>query len=161
MTEPDELGKLESESDEPETKPIDILLVEPNPGDARLFSESLTDGSFTNHVYTVSDGGAALDFVHRRGEFADAPLPDLVLLDPRLPGGTGDDVLSELNGDPKLDDVPIVLLASSEAEEKLLKSRSGDADAFIQKPVEPEDFVAFVQSIEDFWFTIVRRSTAD
>ncbi|WP_276254455.1 response regulator [Halomontanus rarus] len=140
-----------------ENKPIDILLVESNPGDTRLFTESFKEASITNRIYAVSDGESALDFVHQRGEYTNVPRPDIVLLDPQLPGTSGTDVLSELNDEPELRDISVVILTSSDEEEDIVKSHGLDADTYIQKPVATEEFVGFVQSVEDFWFTIVRR----
>lgn len=141
---------------------IDILLIEPNPGDARLFSESFKDGKLVNTVYTVSDGEEALDFVHQRGEHADKPCPELILLEPELPGRSGMEVLAELDSDPMLSEIPVVVLTSSETGESIVKSHEFEADHYIQKPVSAEEFIDFVQSIEDFWLAIVEReATAD
>lgn len=144
--------------DEGKVKPIDILLVEPNPGDTRLFTESFKDGSITNQIYAVGDGESALEFLHREGEYASVPRPDIVLLNFKLPGTSGEDVLAKLRGDPTLSEIPVVVLTSSEVEEDIVKSNGVDADHYLQKPVESEDFVSFVQSVEDFWLTIVRDS---
>ena len=135
---------------------IDILLVEPNPGDARLFAESFTDGKLVNQIYTVTDSEAALNFVQQRGEYAEMPQPDLVLLEPRLPGKTGMEVLSDLNDEPALSEIPVVVLTSSDVGEAIARSHSIDADHYIQKPVEPEEFIEFVQSVENFWLAIVQ-----
>ncbi|QCS44129.1 response regulator [Natrinema versiforme] len=143
--------------DEQVNEPIDILLVEPNPGDSRLFEEKFTDAKLLNTIHTVSDGEAALDFVHQRNDHADKPRPDIILLEPQLPGKSGIDVLSELKNEPALDEIPVVVLTSSDAGEKVVQSHGLEADTYIQKPVEPEDFVEFVQSIEDFWFAIVQK----
>src|SRR6056297_2465729 len=101
---------------------IDILLIEPNAADTRLFTEQFKDAKLTNSLHAVSDGEAALEYVHRRGDYADASRPDLLLLEPNLPGKTGRDVLSELNGDPRLSEIPVVVLTSSDAEEEIVKS---------------------------------------
>lgn len=132
------------------------MLVEPSPGDARLFAESFKDGKVANNFYTVSDGEAALDFLHQRGEHADKPRPDLVLLEPELPGKGGVEVLSELKDDDALSEIPVVVLTSSEIGEDIVKSHGIDADHYIRKPVTPEDFVEFVQSVEEFWLAIVK-----
>lgn len=137
--------------------PIDILLVEPNSGDSRLFSESFADAKIVNTIYAVSSGEEALDFVHQRGEYPDAPLPSVVLLDPQLPGTSGEEVLSELKGDPALCEIPVVVLTSSAVEEDIVQSSGLDADEYIQKPVEPEEFVSFVRSVEEFWLAIVEQ----
>ncbi|ELY65178.1 response regulator [Natrinema versiforme] len=143
--------------DEQVDEPIDILLVEPNPGDSRLFEEKFTDAKLLNTIHTVSDGQSALDFVRQRNEYTDEPRPDIILLEPQLPGKSGIDVLSELKNEPTLDGIPVVVLTSSDAGEKIVQSHGLEADTYIQKPVEPEDFVEFVQSIEDFWFAIVQK----
>ncbi|SFR99288.1 Response regulator receiver domain-containing protein [Halomicrobium zhouii] len=140
---------------------IELLLVEPNPGDTRLFTESFRDGKLANNLHTVSDGESAIDFVRQRGEYADAPRPDLVLLEPELPGVGASEVLSELRGEPAVADVPVVVLSSSDAGEQILRSRGLDADHIIQKPIEPGEFIEFVQSVEDFWLAIIEQPSAD
>ncbi|MEY7851357.1 response regulator [Natrarchaeobius sp. A-rgal3] len=142
-------------------KPIDILLVEPNPGDTRLFTESFDEAKLTNTIHTVCDGETALEFLHRRGEYAGEPRPDLVLLEPQLPGKDGSDILSEMDDEPVLSDVPVVVLTSSDTGEEIVKSRGLEADHYVQKPVEPENFLEFVQEIEDFWLSIVQQSSPD
>lgn len=146
--------------DERRDEPIEILLVEPNPGDTRLFTESFRDGKLANNLHTVPDGETALDFVHQRGAYSDEPRPDLVLLEPRLPGTSGMEVLAELRDEPALADVPVVVLTSSDVGEEIVRSHDLDADHFLQKPVEPDDFIEFVRSIEDFWLAIVQRPAA-
>ncbi|SFB82476.1 Response regulator receiver domain-containing protein [Halobiforma haloterrestris] len=135
---------------------VTILLVEPNEGDARLFSESFEDAGIACDVNTVSDGEAALDFVYGRGEYADRPDPDLVLLDFHLPGISGADVLSELKSEPELRRIPVIVMTSSDAEEDIARSYDLHANAYVQKPVEPEEFVDLVSSFEEFWLTFVR-----
>lgn len=137
---------------------IEILLVEPNPGDTRLFTESFKDAKLTNNIFTVSDGESALDFVHQRGEYTDVPRPDLVLLEPQLPGTSGETVIAELEGDELLRDIPVVVLTASDNEEDIVKTHDVGADHYIQKPVEPEEFVEFIQSVEEFWLAIVQRT---
>lgn len=141
--------------------PIEILLVEPSPGDARLFTEQFEDAKILNTLNAVSDGEAALDYVHQRGEFEDVPSPDLILLELQLPGKSGIEVLSELKGDPEVADIPVVALTSSDLGEELVKSHGLDAETYIQKPVEPAEFVEFIQSVEDFWLRIVRDSDGE
>ncbi|WP_256391706.1 response regulator [Natronoarchaeum rubrum] len=139
---------------------IDILLIEPNAADTRLFTEQFKDAKLTNNLHAVSDGEAAVEFVRQRGDHAATPCPDLILLEPNLPGKTGRDVLSELNGDPQLSEIPVVVLTSSDAEEEIVKSHGLDADHFIRKPIEPAEFIDFVRTIEDFWLAIVQKSAA-
>lgn len=147
--------------DEQEDTLVTILLVEPNPGDTRLFTESFKDAKLKNTLYTVADADAALDFVNQRGEYADEPRPDLVLLEPKLPGRSGVDVLSELKNEPALCEIPVIVLTSSEAEEEIAKSKGLDADHFAQKPVEPEDYVEFVQEIEGFWMALIQEESVE
>lgn len=147
--------------DEQPGEPIDILLVEPSPGDTRLFTESFRDGKLANCLHTVADGEAAIDFIHQRGEFADAPRPNLVLLEPNLPGTSGTDVLSELKNEPALSDIPVAVLTSSDVGEEIARSSGLDADHYIQKPIEPDEFIAFVQSVEEFWLAIIEQPVAD
>lgn len=137
---------------------VDILLVEPNPGDTRLFEESFRDAKLANAVHAVTDGEDALEFVHQRGEYEDAPKPDLILLEPQLPGTSGHDVLSELESKEALSEIPVIVLTSSEAGADIVKSSGVDADEFFQKPVEAEEFIEFIREVEDFWFAIVKNN---
>ncbi|RDI70740.1 response regulator [Halopelagius longus] len=137
---------------------IEILLVEPSPGDTRLFTEQFEDAKILNTLNAVSDGESALDYIHQRGEYEDSPCPDLILLELQLPGKSGIEVLSELKGDPEVADIPVVALTSSDLGEDLVRSHGLEAEAYIQKPVEPAEFVEFIQSVEDFWLKIVRDS---
>ncbi|MEY7849812.1 response regulator [Natrarchaeobius sp. A-rgal3] len=150
-----------SSTDDREEEVIDILLVEPNPGDTRLFTETFDDAKLLNAIHTVSDGESALDFVHQRDEHDDSPRPDIILLEPQLPGKSGMDVLSELDGDPALCEIPLVVLTSSDAGEEIVKSHGLEADHYLRKPVEPEEFVEFVRSVEEFWVAIVRKSSTE
>ncbi|OVE84011.1 response regulator [Natronolimnobius baerhuensis] len=136
---------------------VTILLVEPSPGDTRLFTESFKDAKLTNQLYTVSDADDALDFINQRGEYATDPKPDLILLEPNVPGTNGTDVITELNDEPALADIPVVILTSSAAGEDIIKSHGIDADHYVQKPVEPEDYIGFVQEIEGFWMAIIQE----
>jgi CheY-like chemotaxis protein len=140
---------------------ITVLLVEPNPGDARLFAESFADANIATDVRTVADGEAALDFVHRRGDYADSPRPDMILLDFQLPGISGDDVLSELKSEPALRSIPVIVMTSSASEEDIARSYDLHANAYVQKPVDPDEFVELGRSFEDFWLTFVRLPDDD
>ncbi len=140
----------------PAENTIAILLVEPNPGDARLFTESFADASIASDVHTVTNGEAALELVHQRGEYADTPRPDLILLDFQLPGTSGEAVLSELKSEPSLRSIPVIVLTSSDSEEDIARSYDLHANAYLQKPVDPEEFVELVRSFEEFWLTFVR-----
>lgn len=137
---------------------VDILLVEPNDGDARLFTEEFKNAKLANELHTVGDGESALDFLHRRGEYEEVPAPDLILLEPSLPGKSGRETLEELEDDPVLSQIPVVALTSSVGEKQQLQSRGIDADAYIRKPVEAGEFLDFVLEIEEFWLAIVDRA---
>ena len=139
---------------------IDILLVEPNPGDSRLFEESFKDAKLANTLHTVTDGESALDYLHQRGDYATEPRPDLVLLEPQLPGKSGREVLSELNNDSELRDIPVAVLTGSDVEEKIARAHGLDADHYLRKPIESDEFIDFVRSVEDFWLAIIQRAPA-
>ena len=140
----------------PKTKPIDILVVEDNPGDARLIKEVLCDSKIYNMLHIVKDGVEALDFLFQRREFKDAPIPDLVILDLNLPKKDGREVLAVIKTNEKLKVIPVVVMTISQAEEDILKSYNLHANCFITKPIDLNQFVKVVHSIEDFWFTIVK-----
>jgi CheY-like chemotaxis protein len=129
--------------------------VEDNPGDVRLIQEALRDGKVWNNPHVVSDGEAALDFVYRRGPFADKPRPDLVLLDLNLPKKDGREVLAVIKGDPDLRRIPVVVLTTSKEEEDVLRAYNLAANCYVSKPVEFDEFMKVIQMIEDFWLTIV------
>jgi CheY-like chemotaxis protein len=137
-------------------KPIDILLVEDNPGDARLTREALQLSKVRNALHHARDGEEALEFLRREGKFAGAPTPDMILLDLNLPRRDGREVLEEIKADPKLMHIPVVILTSSQAEEDILRSYRLHANCFITKPVDLEQLTRVVQGIEQFWFTLVR-----
>jgi CheY-like chemotaxis protein len=136
--------------------PIQILLVEDNPGDARLASEALKDGKVSNNLYHVTDGVEAMAFMRREGEYASAPRPDLILLDLNLPRKDGREVLSEIKEDPELRLVPVVVMTTSAAERDLIKSYELHANAYVVKPMDLDQFIEVVQAIENFWFTVVK-----
>ena len=137
-------------------KPIDILLVEDNPGDADLAREALSTSKLRNDLHVVGDGVEAMAFLHRTGKYADAPRPELVLLDLNLPRKDGREVLAEIKADDDLKRIPVVILTISKDEEDVLKSYNLHANCFITKPIDLTQFLKVVQSIEDFWLTIVR-----
>jgi CheY-like chemotaxis protein len=143
-------------SDKHSGQPVEILLVEDNPADIRLTQEGLKEARIANRLSAVSDGDAALDFLHRRGAYSDAPRPDLILLDLNLPGVDGRTVLAHIKENPDLKVIPVVVLTSSEAEIDIVKSYEAHANCFISKPIDFSGFLRVVHSIENFWFTIVR-----
>ncbi|HEV8311432.1 MAG TPA: response regulator [Burkholderiaceae bacterium] len=136
-------------------KPIEILMVEDNPGDVRLTREALRSGKVRNQLHVVSDGVAALDFVYRRPPYEDKPRPDLILLDLNLPKKDGREVLATLKSDPVLKVIPVVVLTTSQAEEDVLRAYHLNANSFVTKPVDLHQFNRIVQSIEEFWLTVV------
>jgi CheY-like chemotaxis protein len=135
---------------------IDILLVEDNPGDVRLTKEALRDGKLINSMIVVANGVEALEFLRRQGRYADAGRPDLILLDLNLPRKDGREVLAEIKADADLKRIPVVVITSSSAETDILKSYNLGANCYITKPVNLEQFVSVVKSIEYFWLGIVK-----
>jgi chemotaxis family two-component system response regulator Rcp1 len=142
-------------------KPVEILLVEDNPGDARLALEALKDSKIRNSLSHVKDGVEALAFLRQQGDYAAAPRPDLILLDLNLPRKDGREVLAEIKQDPDLMRIPVVILTISKDEEDVLKSYSLHANCFITKPIDLGQFMKVVRSIEDFWLTIVKLPPND
>ena len=137
-------------------KAIEILLVEDNPGDARLTREALAMSKVRNNLHLARDGEEALEFLRGSGPGAAHPHPDLILLDLNLPRRHGREVLEEIKGDPQLMHIPVVILTSSQAEEDILRSYQSHANCFITKPVDLEQLTKVVQGIEQFWFTLVK-----
>lgn len=137
------------------SRPIEILLVEDNPGDARLTQEALHEGKIHNNLHHARDGVEALAFLKREGEFANAPKPDLVLLDLNLPRKDGREVLAEMKQDSRLRTIPVVVLTTSEAEKDIVQSYELHANCYITKPVGLEQFISIVREIESFWLAVV------
>jgi len=135
---------------------IEILLVEDNPGDVRLTEEALREGKIHNHLRVVCDGVEALAFLRREGTFANAVRPDIIFLDLNLPRKDGRVVLQEIKQDPDLLRIPVVVLTTSKAEEDILRSYDLHVNCYVVKPVDFEQFVHVVHSIENFWFTVVK-----
>jgi two-component system, chemotaxis family, response regulator Rcp1 len=135
---------------------VDILLVEDNEGDARLAKEAMRDSKLRNTLHHVTDGEEAMAFLRREGKLAGVPRPDLILLDLNLPKKDGRQVLAEIKNDEDLKRIPVVILTVSSAEEDILKTYNLHANCYITKPIDFEQFVKIVHSIEDFWMTIVR-----
>jgi CheY-like chemotaxis protein len=140
----------------PYFKPIEILLVEDNPGDVRLTRESLYDARIHNNMIVASDGLEAMACLRREGTYADANRPDLILLDLNLPRMNGFEVLNEIKEDPDLKRIPVVVLTTSQAEQDIIQSYNLYANAYVTKPVDLEQFVRVLKTIEDFWLEIVK-----
>jgi two-component system, chemotaxis family, response regulator Rcp1 len=139
--------------------PIEILLVEDSPSDVDLTKEALAEAKVLNHLHVVGDGVAALAFLRREGPYASAPVPDLILLDLNLPKKDGREVLAEIKADPALRRIPVVILTTSQADEDILQSYDLHANCYVTKPVDLDQFVKVVRSIEDFWLEIVKLPT--
>lgn len=137
-------------------EPIDILLVEDNPGDVRLTKELLRESKVLNELHVVTDGAEALAFLRREGRHSQAARPDLILLDLNLPRRDGREVLADIKRDPSLRRIPVVILTTSRAEEDVVRTYDLHANCYITKPVDLHEFVKVVRSIEDFWLTIVK-----
>lgn len=135
---------------------IEILLVEDNPGDARLTLEAFKEGRVLNHLTVINDGAEALEYLRREGPHADAKQPDLVLLDLNLPKKDGREVLAEVKSDARLRNIPVVVLTTSAAPEDVKKAYGEHANCYITKPVDLEQFLHVVQSIENFWLSLVK-----
>ena len=139
--------------------PVEILLVEDNPGDVRLTQEAFKEGNISNCLHVVTDGVDALDFLYQRGEYPDAPRPDIILLDLNLPRKNGDEVLEEIENDGDISCIPVIVLTSSRAEEDVVKSYRLRANAYLTKPVDPDKFIETVKRFNAFWLEIVRFPT--
>ena len=138
------------------TRPIEVLLVEDNPGDVRLTVEALKEAKVLNHLSVAGDGADALAFLRRQGAHAQAPRPELILLDLNLPKKDGREVLAEIKEDADLRRIPVVILTTSQAEQDIVKTYNLHANCYITKPVELDQFMEIVKSIEGFWLSIVR-----
>ncbi|MDL4813484.1 response regulator [Actinomadura opuntiae] len=137
-------------------RPIEVLLVEDDPGDVLLTTEAFEHNKVANTLHVVDDGEQAMAFLRREGEYAEAPRPDLVLLDLNLPRKDGREVLSEVKADENLRSIPVVVLTTSEADEDILRSYHLHANAYVTKPVDFEQFVSVVRRIDDFFVTVVK-----
>lgn len=137
-------------------QPVQILLVDDNPGDVRLTQEALKESKVNNELFVVEDGVEAMEFLRRTGKYADAPRPDIVLLDLNLPRKDGREVLQEIKEDEELRRIPVVILTTSDHEHDILRSYDLHANCYITKPLDLRQFALIVKSIESFWFTIVK-----
>ena len=143
-------------SDTPAAKPIEVLLVEDDPGDVLMTREAFQDYKIANNLTVVSNGEDALHYLRKEGEFSGVPAPELVLLDLNIPRRDGREVLREINGDPELRRIPVVVLTTSDAEEDVLSSYDLHANAYVRKPVDFDQFVKAVRAIDDFFISVVR-----
>ena len=143
-------------SDGPKCGPIEILLVEDNPGDVRLTIEALKEGKVANKINVAVDGIEALAFLRREGKYENAPKPDLILLDLNLPKKNGREVLAEIKMNTHLKCIPVVILTSSQAEKDIVTTYNLHANCYITKPVDFDQFIKVVKSIENFWFSVVK-----
>ncbi|MBA2669617.1 MAG: response regulator [Gemmatimonadetes bacterium] len=141
---------------QPVTGPIEILLVEDNPGDVRLTREALSECGVQNRLNVATDGVEALAFLRRQGVFRDAARPDVIFLDLNLPRKDGREVLMEIKQDPALMSIPVVVLSSSQAEEDIVGAYQLHANCYVTKPMDLDQFVSVVRSIENFWFLIAK-----
>ena len=143
----------------PDAGCVDILLVEDSPGDVRLTQEVFKDAKIANRLHVATDGVEALAFLRRQAPFEDAPRPDLILLDLNLPKMDGREVLEEIKQDSALQRIPVVVLTTSSAERDVLKCYDNHANCYITKPIDLDQFINVVRSIEDFWLAIVKLPT--
>jgi CheY-like chemotaxis protein len=137
-------------------QPVEVLLVEDDPGDELMTREAFEDNKIGNTLHVAHDGEEALDFLYRRGKHADAPSVDLILLDLNLPKYDGRQVLEKIKSDPELTHVPVVILTTSASEEDILRSYKLHANAYVTKPVDVNQFIAAVRQIDDFFLSVVR-----
>ncbi len=137
-------------------RPVEILLVEDNEGDIGLVEEVFEEGRINNNLNITEDGEEAMEFLRKEGEFANSPRPDLILLDLNLPKKDGREVLEEIKDDENLRRIPVVVLTTSKAEKDILKSYDMHANSYITKPVDFDQFIKVIKSIEDFWLEVVK-----
>jgi chemotaxis family two-component system response regulator Rcp1 len=135
---------------------IDILIVEDNKGDARLIKEVFNQNKVFNSLHFVTDGVEAMDFLYARGKFKGVPRPDLVILDLNLPRKDGREVLAEIKSDAELKHIPVVIMTISQAEEDIFKSYNLHANCYVTKPIDLNQFIKVIKSIENFWFSVVK-----
>jgi len=141
-------------------EPIEILLVEDDPGDAKRTMDALRDGRLQNRVTHVENGLEAMAYLWREGEYASAPRPDLILLDLNMPRMNGQEVLAQVKEDPDLRRIPVVMMTSSEQEKDIMMAYDLHVNSYVIKPVDLDQFIGAVRSIEHFWFTVVKLPAA-
>ena len=139
-----------------ETRPVEIMLLEDNPGDVRLTMEALKEAKVSNNLNIVIDGEEAMAFLRKEGKFSNAPKPDLILLDLNVPKKDGREVLKEIKADKNFRFIPVVILTSSQVDEDIINAYDQHANCYITKPVDLDQFMKIVASIEEFWLTIVK-----
>jgi CheY-like chemotaxis protein len=137
-------------------EPIEVLLVEDNPGDVRLTHEALKEGRTPTRLNVVGDGEAALDFLRRRGRYTQAPRPALILLDLNLPRRSGREVLAEIKADEQLRSIPVVVLTSSQAEQDVRAAYHLNANCYVTKPADLEEFLRVMRALEEFWLSVAQ-----
>jgi len=140
-------------------RPIEILLVEDNPGDVRLTMEGLREAKVCNRIHSVYDGMEALAFLNREGSYINVPFPDLILLDLNLPKKDGREVLASIKANEKIKHIPVVVLTTSKSEEDIVKSYELQANCYVTKPVDLDQFLEVVKTISDFWLAVVKLPT--
>jgi CheY-like chemotaxis protein len=140
----------------PDGRPIDILLVEDDPGDELITREAFEHNKLSNRLHVAHDGQEGLNYLYRRGEFQDAPRPDLILLDLNLPKYDGRQLLEKIKSDPDLSRIPVIVLTTSSAEEDILRSYQLHANAYVTKPVDLDQFISAVRQIDEFFLQVVR-----
>ena len=140
-------------------QPVEILLVEDNPVDVMIVKEAFKGGRVRNNLHVSEDGQEAMDFLHKRGKFSSAPSPEIILLDLNLPRKDGREVLAEVKGDPSLRHIPVIILTTSQEPEDVWRSYELQANCFITKPVDMEQFTKALDCLGEFWFTLVRLPT--
>ena len=136
--------------------PVEILLVEDNPGDVRLAREALKENKVSNNLHVIEDGESAMAFLRKQGKYQNATRPDLILLDLNLPKKDGREVLAEVKADTDLKRIPVVMLTISKAEEDIIRAYDSHVNCYITKPIDLDQFIKVVRSVEDFWLTIVK-----
>ena len=141
------------------TKPIEILLIEDNPVDIRMTQEAFKDYRVANTLNVVTDGEAAMDFLYQRGEYRDSLRPDLIILDLNLPKKDGREILADIKADDRLRGIPVIVLTTSAVDKDIIGAYCHNANAFVTKPIEFDDFVTMMRTIGDFWLTFVKLPT--